>query len=644
MYSVKNGIFYKNGKPTITVGVSYYASFHPDKVTVPEGGDKIGEMKKDIRDIADAGFTHIRTAAIGKAHWEEQLFCQDTAFIDQLIEEAADHGIASFVRLHGYSMNHRGHENARPLNQEGKAVAADSFVQDTLNHPGLNADMDEATRQMARHYAKGRDVLGFQIFNEPHIAWVGHPDQFDYHPLTIAAWRKWLAEKGYCTPEEAAQMNPPAAPPAPGEDPHPYAWFRQFGVENMDAMLCRLNQCAREAAPGSESFTNYWDATLGRRSVSCWGDWFGCAKGMDILSLDIYSQLRGQDYYWTSCRLDSVESAAAAQGKHAWIMEYCCRTHMNVQDYEREMMAAIGSGYKGINYYLWRADLGGPEMQLGGMVWNNREKTKKYDEAVKVNHLINRWGEELARCEKLRSGAAILYSLHGAAYCEAMPEGERKNPWYRQMYARYIELKDQGVTADFIQAEDLERNPLGIRLLFVPCLEALDEQEKAWVSAFARKHPVILQDNRFHPDCGEEMNGLSLISDWCHRPSTKRYAPQELRSAFRLPELLDFAGIYPAVRAHARRNALACQVLMEQGAAHPLLALSLLNISTNGEPLENGCVEIDTAAFPAPARCVYADRHGEQELSIRRDGGVYRISVPMEGDIAAALMFVYPQK
>ena len=25
---------------------------------------------------------------------------------------------------------------------------------------------------------------------------------------------------------------------------------------------------------------------------------------------------------------------------------------------------ALGSGYKGINYYLWRADLGGPEVQL----------------------------------------------------------------------------------------------------------------------------------------------------------------------------------------------------------------------------------------------------------------------------------------
>lgn len=118
-------------------------------------------------------------------------------------------------------MNHRGHENARPLNQEGKAVALDSFVQDTLNHPGLNADMDEATRQMARHYARGREVLGFQIFNEPAMARGGHPDQFDYHPLTIAAWRKWLAEKGYCTPEAAAQMNPPPRLPPRARIPIP---------------------------------------------------------------------------------------------------------------------------------------------------------------------------------------------------------------------------------------------------------------------------------------------------------------------------------------------------------------------------------------------------------------------------------------
>lgn len=649
MYSIKNGIMYKNGKPMISIGTSYYASYHPEKVTVPEGGDKVGEMKKDIRQMAEAGFTHVRTAAIGKSHWEGDVFCQDTDFTDQMIEEAANHEMATFVRLQGYSMNHRGHEDAQPLNQEGQAVPMNSFVQDTLNHPALNADMDEATRQQALHYAKSREMLGFQIYNEPAMSSRAQPYLFDYHPMTIAAWRKWLVEKGYNTPEEAENMNPPTALPAPGEDVLPYAHWRQFGVENMDAMLCRLNRCAKEAVPASESFTNYVATPVGGQYASCEGDWFGGAKGMDIVGLDLYSQLRGMQFYWTACRLDCVESAAAAQGKHAWIIEYCCRTHMTVQDYEREMMAAIGSGYKGVNYYLWRGDYCGPEIQLGGMIWNNREKTEKYDESVKVNFLVNRWGEQLARCEKLRSGAAILYSLHGAAYCEAAdgygPNRDNKNRWYQRMHARYDELKRAGVTADFIQAEDLERNPLGIKVLFVPYLDAMDEREKAQVSAFARNHPVILDDNRFHPDCGNEMNGYDLISNWCFRtPGTLIAYPQNMHAQFRLPEILEMADVQPKIRAYAKNDALSCQPLLEQNAEKPLLALSLININTNGAPLEKGCVEIDADAFPAFSRCIYADRHCEKELALEIRDGVYRIPISMEKDIAAAFLFLFQEK
>ena len=89
---------------------------------------------------------------------------------------------------------------------------------------------------------------------------------------------------------------------------------------------------------------------------------------------------------------------------------------------------ALGSGYKGINYYLWRADLGGPEVQLGGMLWNDRSKTQKFDEAVRFNHMLLREGEKLAACEKLRDGVGILYSLHGAAYYETA-QGYGRNHW-----------------------------------------------------------------------------------------------------------------------------------------------------------------------------------------------------------------------
>lgn len=641
MYKIKNGVLYQNGRPTLALGTSYYASYHPLKVTVPPEGDKFGEMRRDVRDIALAGFNHIRTCANGAAHWAGDRFCLDTAFTDALVEEAAKNGLCSFVRIQGYSMNQRGHENAQPVDQHGEAGQTTGFVQDTLNHPALNRDADEATRQQAAHFAALPEMLGFQIFNEPAMSRRGDLHLYDYNPLAIAAFREWLVRKGYKTAEEAAALEPPRDYPGPGEAGGLFSLWRQFGSENMSAMLCRLNAQAREAAPGSESFTNFVSTPLGRPGSSCEGDWFACAPGMDILGLDLYTSQRGEDYYSVARRLDEVESAAAAQGKHAWIIEYCCRTHMTVQDYEGEAYAALGSGYKGINYYLWRADLGGPEVQLGGMLWNDRSKTQKFDEAVRFNHMLLREGEKLAACEKLRDGVGILYSLHGAAYYETA-QGYGRNHWYQNFNARYAELKKAGITADFIQAEALARNPLGVRLLFVPCLEALDEKEQAQVAAFAREHAVVLESNAFHPACGETVNGVSVVSNWCYRPAgTLGGSDEKIRARFRLPELLRIAGIRPVFRAAAQEDSLGFGFLKSQGEGAPYFVACLVNIQANAAPARAGRLYFDETRTGEICRAEYVDRLGTRPLSIQRGDGQSFVALPDLEQTGGCLVYLY---
>jgi|GEM_PF-6189936 len=51
MYEVTNGILHNNGRPELAIGVSYYASYHNLKVPVPENGDRVGEMKKDLQKL-----------------------------------------------------------------------------------------------------------------------------------------------------------------------------------------------------------------------------------------------------------------------------------------------------------------------------------------------------------------------------------------------------------------------------------------------------------------------------------------------------------------------------------------------------------------------------------------------------------------
>ena len=87
MYCIKNGILYKNGKKEFVLGESYYPSFHPSKFPVPPEGDRYGEMKKDLRMMREAGFNHVRFAALGNVSLgEDGDVCVDTPFIDDMIE------------------------------------------------------------------------------------------------------------------------------------------------------------------------------------------------------------------------------------------------------------------------------------------------------------------------------------------------------------------------------------------------------------------------------------------------------------------------------------------------------------------------------------------------------------------------------
>jgi len=102
-YYIQNGKLICNGEPVFALGQSYYPSFHTAKYPVPPEGDRIGEMKKDLEQMAQMGFNHIRFAAIGDTRLDEKgEVLVNTPFVDAMIEEAKKNGISTSVRLQGY--------------------------------------------------------------------------------------------------------------------------------------------------------------------------------------------------------------------------------------------------------------------------------------------------------------------------------------------------------------------------------------------------------------------------------------------------------------------------------------------------------------------------------------------------------------
>ena len=492
MYELKNGVLHKDEKPVLGLGVSYYASYHKQKVPVTEEGDRIGEMHEDFKDMVDAGFNIVRMAALGDVARKGEDIVVSFPLIDAMMESAEEVGIACMVRLQGYSMNLGGYEDASMLNEKGEKMPFywSWFVRNCLNHPGILKDNEDGTVESARHFAKYSPVVSFQIYNEP-----AYPTKnfYDYNPHTIAKYRQWLMEKGIKSAEEAAGLEPPRQRPGLNESPEEWINWRLFNMERLNWYLCHLGDKAKEGYSKPEVLTCHMACPVSPDNAVRGQDYFQTAERMDILGITHYAPAIGPIHFFASMVLDSAESAAATFGKKMWLIEYNAHTKMSAAEWERETYSAVGSAVKGILYYQWRADYpyaDGPEPEGFGIIYNNKTPTAKYDRALRMNALLNKFSSEFACVEKVRSGVAILFSNHATAYFDALDNYrvEEQSKWHDRyslhMRRIYSDFRKAGAVADFTRACDLEKNPLSVKLLLVPAMEGLTDEEKKQIGDF----------------------------------------------------------------------------------------------------------------------------------------------------------------
>lgn len=525
MAEIKNGILYRNNEPTIALGTHYYSSYHPQKVPVPENGDRLSAMKEDLADMKRAGFQIVRTAALGDLYRDEEGKVQvHFPFIDAMLEECKRQDLSAFVRLQGYDVNLSGITDGGMLDQNDQDMPPfwGWFVRNCLNHPGILKDNEDATVASAAHFRGNDAVLGYQIYNEP-----GYPTEgfYDYNPHSITAWRKWLVQTGRCGESSAEHAQPPRKRPAPGEDPFWWESFRLFHFIRMNEYLNHLAHKAKEGWEKPSTFTCHTTNPVQQGSTQRGEDFFRVAKEMDFLGITHYLPSKGAQYFEATKVLDAAESAAAVFGKHAWLIEYDAHTALSKEAWERETYAALGSGMKGIMYYQWRADYpfsDAPEPEGYGMVYNDRTPTGKFDGAVAMNRMIENYGGKLASMEKYRSGVALLYSENVNAHCDALDNGAATLVWagrersYLNASAIYGSLRRKQIPVDLIRASELDDNLIHCRLLILPTTEGLSEEECSRIQEFAQKHTVVTYNEhlcgfyRWDADSKEQKEMITL--------------------------------------------------------------------------------------------------------------------------------------
>ena len=290
MLEMKDGLLHIDGTPTIGLGAAYYPSFHEGKYPVPPEGDRIGEMKTDLAHMKRIGLHIVRTAALGDVRLtEDSGVAVSTPLIDAICTEAQRLGLGVSVRLQGYAMDLHGHTGYAMRNHRDEEMVFDwaAFLRSSLFHTGMMADNAEATAAVARHFEGMPAVVAYQIYNEPHYPYNG---VFDYHPLTVAAYRDWLAQQGL------EPQDPPRARPAVGEDPLPWVRWRLFTMNALSRFLDDSARAAHGAVPGTETYTCMTNSALNHSVMDMGIDYFANGESaMDTVRITSYTQGEGLD-------------------------------------------------------------------------------------------------------------------------------------------------------------------------------------------------------------------------------------------------------------------------------------------------------------------------------------------------------------
>ncbi|MBR2616418.1 MAG: beta-galactosidase [Clostridia bacterium] len=576
MYEIKNGILHKDGKGVFALGQSYYPSFHPSKFPVMPEDDRIGEMKKDLRMMAEMGFNHVRFAALGIAELDgEGKLVVDTPFVDAMIRESEKNNISVSVRLEGYAVNLRAFQEVEMVDVDGNKQSTlwSDFIRTILTHPGLLEDNRVHAKGLVEHFDAFPAVVAYQIYNEPHFP---AKNLYDYHPVTIAAYRSWLTDHGYLSKEEAAVYEPPRS--RKEQNARAWALWRLFSRDSLTAFLDNASNAAKTASE-KPTFTCWTADPVCKNNALRGCDLFANGKSMDIVGFTTYLHGMGQDYYPICLQADMNQCAAALESKQSWCIELDSRTYIPIPIFNRNTYAILGAGVKGIVYYQWRGDCpvpGVPHPNSCGLLNFDGTKTHNFENGANAVAFMNALSDDLVGAERSLEGVGILHSDYATFHCDARENDTGavcENSYLVEFTEIYRRLRDAGYTVSITDAEHLEKNPLGIKLLYVPRPAHLSPEESEMLDRFMEKGGIVYENTFTYRYSG-------CIGFKRYEKREKSYQEKAYDLTHSVQDVADLTGIHPLV------TSLDPQVGVQllQGKGYKLLVVT--NISTAKESLD----------------------------------------------------------
>ena len=392
-------------------GSAYYDEYMPtDRITT------------DVEMMRSAGHNVVRIAESTWSTLEPQPGVFDFSHVDRAIDAMEDAGIAVIVGTPTYAVPAwlvASYPDVLAETRAGKAHYGARQIMD-IAHPAYRFHAERVIRELMKHTASRKGVIGFQIDNETKYhgtvsttaqrAFVKHlREQFDddldalnrafgldYWSNRIDAWEDF--------PDVRATVNGSLG-----------SAFDRFRRGLVDEFLAWQAAIVREYARDDQFVTQNFDFDWGpgwSYGVQPSVDHFSAARTVDIAGVDIYhptqSKLTGAEIAFGGDMMRSVKDGAnylvletQAQGQLGWLPY---PGQLRLQAYSH-----LASGADGVMYWHWHSIHHSFETYWKGVLSHDLESNPVYEESGVVGREWEKHSDALLHLRK-RNRVAIMVS------------------------------------------------------------------------------------------------------------------------------------------------------------------------------------------------------------------------------------------
>ncbi|MDR1335222.1 MAG: beta-galactosidase [Tannerella sp.] len=175
-------LFLSDGKSPMPVGAYYYPEQWPE-----------AQWERDIRRIADLGFSFTHYAEFSWARLEPEDGRFDFAWLDRCVDLAARYGLKVIMCTPSPAPPAwltAKHPEILVVTEDGFRVKHGMRLNANGTHPEYQRYIRRIVERMADRYGHHPAVCGWQLDNEPHLEGL-----YDFSPFARDGFRRWLRER-----------------------------------------------------------------------------------------------------------------------------------------------------------------------------------------------------------------------------------------------------------------------------------------------------------------------------------------------------------------------------------------------------------------------------------------------------------------